>query len=75
MKSMKKENYCTESYCKGVKVGSRGQIVLPVELRENLDIKPGDTVILCKRGYCIEIVKSELVKKAINNLIKEPSKQ
>jgi AbrB family looped-hinge helix DNA binding protein len=56
MISMEKKKCCPEGYCKGVKVGSKGQIVLPVELREALNIKPGDTVIVCRKGYCIEIV-------------------
>jgi AbrB family looped-hinge helix DNA binding protein len=68
MKSMKKEKL--EEYCKGVRVGSKGQIVIPVELREDLNINPGDTVILCKRGCCIEIVKSELIRDTIEKLAK-----
>jgi AbrB family looped-hinge helix DNA binding protein len=68
---MKKEkSCCPEGYCKGVKVGSKGQIVLPVELREALDIKPGDTVIVCRKGCCIEVVKSELLRDTIEKLVK-----
>lgn len=70
---MKKEK-CPESYCKGIRVGSKGQIVIPIELREDLGIRSGDTVILCKRGCCIEIVKSDVLKTAIQKLTKEVSK-
>lgn len=67
---MKKEKCCPEGYCKGVKVGSKGQIVIPIELREDMNINPGDTVILCKKGSCIEIVKSEMLKEALAKIIK-----
>jgi len=70
MISMKKEKCCPEDYCKGVKVGSKGQIVLPAELREALNIKPGDTVIVCRKGCCIEIVKSELLREALAKIIR-----
>ena len=68
MEGMKKKKGCPEGYCKGVKVGSKGQIVIPIELREDLNIKPGDTVILCKRGYCIEVIKSNLLQDVLNKL-------
>jgi AbrB family looped-hinge helix DNA binding protein len=38
------------------KVGEKGQIVIPKEMREMFDIKPGDTIILLadeKRGIAI----------------------
>jgi len=44
-----------------VKVGERGQIVIPKEAREIFKIKPGDTLLLLgdeKQG--IAIVKNEL---------------
>lgn len=69
MKSMKKKKCYSERYCKGVTVGPKGQIVIPVELREDLDIKPGDTVILWKRGSCIEIIKSELLTTVLKKIV------
>lgn len=39
-----------------VKVGERGQIVIPKEARQMFDIKPGDTLIILgdeKRGLAI----------------------
>ena len=39
-----------------VKVGERGQIVIPKDAREQFDIKPGDTLIIIgrhKRGLAI----------------------
>lgn len=44
------------------KVGPKGQIVIPNEIREMFDIKPGDTVVLLadsEKG--IAIVKSDFV--------------
>lgn len=44
-----------------VKVGEKGQIVIPKEAREVFDIKPGDTLLLLgdeKQG--IAIVKNDL---------------
>lgn len=31
-----------------VRVGERGQIVIPAEARQMLDIQPGDKLIICK---------------------------
>lgn len=49
-----------------VKVGAKGQIVIPVEARELFDINPGDTLILLgdkKQGIAIP------PKNALTNLI------
>ncbi|NVM56136.1 MAG: AbrB/MazE/SpoVT family DNA-binding domain-containing protein [Candidatus Helarchaeota archaeon] len=46
-----------------VKVGERGQIVIPKEAREQFDIKPGDQVLVVgdiKKG--IAIVKADIMK-------------
>jgi AbrB family looped-hinge helix DNA binding protein len=46
-----------------VKVGERGQIVIPKEAREKFGIKPGDSLLVLgdeQRG--IAIVKAELMK-------------
>ncbi|MDQ1312826.1 MAG: hypothetical protein QG605_1365 [Euryarchaeota archaeon] len=44
-----------------VKVGMKGQIVIPCEVRSMFDIKPGDTLILvAKEGHGIGILKESL---------------
>ena len=43
-------------YAWSVKVGDKGQIVIPKEAREVFDINPGDTIVLLgdvKRGIAI----------------------
>lgn len=46
-----------DKYMGSVKVGSKGQIVIPKEVRELFDISPGDTLILladAQKGIAIE---------------------
>lgn len=66
MNSMKnkKEDACLKS----VKVGSRGQIVIPLELRKKFDIKEGEILFVCENESRIEIIKSEILKKALDNM-------
>ena len=47
-----------------VKVGERGQIVIPKEARESLEIKPGDILIVTgdKRKAIITILKANAMK-------------
>ena len=46
-----------------VKVGERGQIVIPKEARELFDIKPGDTLlVLGDEEHGIAISKADVMK-------------
>ena len=52
------------------KVGEKGQIVIPKEVRDIFDIKPGDSLIVladAKKG--IALVKSELIEDVTNNIL------
>ena len=46
-----------------VKVGEKGQIVIPRDARKVFDIKPGDSlVVLCDKKQGIAILKSEIIE-------------
>jgi len=48
------------------KVGSRGQIVIPQEIREKFNIKEGEILFVIENKNSIEIVKAEVIEKALN---------
>lgn len=62
---MKKTKYMGIS-----KVGEKGQIVIPKEVRDIFDIKPGDSLIVLadsKKG--IALVKSGVIEDVTNNIL------
>lgn len=62
---MKKTKYIGIS-----KVGEKGQIVIPKEVRDIFDIKPGDSLIVLadsKKG--IALVKSEVIEDVTNSIL------
>ena len=51
------------------KVGEKGQIVIPKEVRNMFDIKPGDSIIvLCDKRKGIALVKSEVLEAVTENM-------
>ena len=49
-----------------VKVGERGQIVIPKEAREQFNIKPGDSlIVLGRRKRGIALVKADIMNSFI----------
>jgi AbrB family looped-hinge helix DNA binding protein len=58
-----------------VKVGERGQIVIPKEAREIFDIKPGDTLlVLGDEAQGIAIVKNEIFRQFAMDILNAQEK-
>ncbi len=58
-----------------VKVGEKGQIVIPKEAREIFNIQPGDTLLLLgDDAQGIAIVKNELFKQFAADILKAQEK-
>lgn len=67
-----------DRYAWTVKIGEKGQFVIPKEARDLFDIKPGDSIIVLadkKRGIAIPPKKefNELLTKIFNNNNEEGS--
>ncbi len=61
-----------EKFAGIAKVGEKGQIVIPKEIREMFDIKPGDCVIvLADATKGMTIVKSEVLEDVIDKVMPE----
>ena len=54
------------------KVGEKGQIVIPKEVRNMFDIKSGDSIIvLCDKEKGIALVKSEVIEDLTDKVLKQ----
>ena len=49
-----------------VKVGDKGQIVIPKDARQVYDIKPGDALIMLEDERGIALLKTEIFQSAID---------
>lgn len=57
-----------------VKVGERGQIVIPKEAREQYEIKPGDNLVVLGDQKGIAMLKTEVFQNIINQAMEGPTK-
>lgn len=58
-----------------VTVGTKGQVVIPKDVREDLDINPGDTlVVVTKHGKAIGMVKTDDMEVFMEYMKKEMRK-
>ncbi len=54
------------------KVGEKGQIVIPKEIRNMFDINPGDSVIvLCDKDKGIALLKADIIDSLTNKVLKQ----
>lgn len=53
------------------KVGEKGQIVIPKEVRDMFNIKHGDSiVVLCDKDRGIALVKSEIIEDLTDKVLR-----
>lgn len=57
-----------------VKVGDKGQIVIPKEARKVYDIKPGDALLLLGDKNGMALVKTEIFQSAIDEIMEGVAK-
>ncbi len=54
------------------KVGEKGQIVIPKEIRNMFDIKSGDSIIvLCDREKGIALLKADVIENLTDKVLKQ----
>lgn len=54
------------------KVGEKGQIVIPKEVRNIFDISPGDSVVVfCDKKKGIALTKSEIFESVAENILND----
>ena len=57
-----------------VKVGDKGQIVIPKEARTVYDIKPGDALLLLGDQRGMALVKTEIFQSAVDQVMGDITK-
>jgi len=59
-----------DKYVGVCKVGEKGQIVIPKEIRNMFDIKAGDSVIvLCDKEKGIAIIKADMIENLTDKVL------
>ena len=68
---MKKNKTVKNKFAGICKVGEKGQIVIPKEIRTMFDINPGDSVIvLCDKEKGIAILKADVIDSLTDIVLK-----
>ena len=57
-----------------VKVGDKGQIVIPRDARKLYDIKPGDALLMLGDQKGMALLKTEIFQSAIDQMMEEVAK-
>ena len=71
-KTMKKNQTDKNKYAGICKVGEKGQIVIPKEIRTMFDINPGDSVIvLCDKEKGIALLKADVIDSLTDKVLKK----
>jgi len=60
-----------EQIIKTIRVSEKGQIALPVEVRESADIKIGDNLILIQKGKRIMLEKADVIANKVKDDFKD----
>ena len=60
-----------EHIIKTIRVSEKGQIALPVEVRESADIKIGDNLILIQKGKRIMLEKADVIANKVKDDFKD----
>ena len=69
---MEKSKTTKNKYVGICKVGEKGQIVIPKEIRNMFDINPGDSVIvLCDKEKGIALLKADVIDCLTDKILKQ----
>ncbi len=69
---MEKNKVEKNKYVGVCKVGEKGQIVIPKEIRNMFDISPGDSVIvLCDKEKGIALLKADIIDGLTDKILKQ----
>ena len=69
---MKKNKTDKNKYIGICKVGEKGQIVIPKEIRTMFDINPGDSVIvLCDKEKGIALLKADVIDSLTDKVLQK----
>lgn len=69
---MEKNKSNKSKYVGICKVGEKGQIVIPKEVRNMFDITPGDSVIvLCDKERGIALLKADVIDSLTDKVLKQ----